>query len=320
MNCPASTPTTCRVRKCVLMSGHRAEAGHIDSIERGMREHGGVQVQRYNFSPDLSSDTLAGQAQAFGAAMSTMVPVFERLAPDFVLVYGDRSEAFAAALAAARMGIAVVHVEGGDWTEGGCLDDNARHSLTKLAALHFATTEHAAAQIVAMGEEPWRVMVCGLPILDFIAAGDFTPEDEVRAKYDLGDGCFALICHHPVPGEEPLPPPPLPPNGVPVFVIRANGDAGSAAVDDALSGYPGAANVPRADFHGLMNACMLMIGNSSSFIKEAPAFGKPVALIGNRQKGRYPGPYKALGAGRIIAETLATCPIGADLTIKRRAA
>lgn len=304
-------------RKCLLFSGHRAEAGHVDSIERGMLEHGGVRPMRYNFSADLSSDTLAGQARAFGEAMTAMVPVFERLAPTFVLVYGDRGEAFAAALAAARMGIPVVHVEAGDWTEGGVLDDNARHSISKLACLHFATTEHAAQQVIAMGEEPWRVKVCGLPILDFVAAGDFTPEAEVRAKYGL-QGPFTLVCHHPVPGEEPLDVF-YAIKGGPVFVIRSNGDAGSDAVNKALEGFPGAANVPRADFHGLMNACWMMVGNSSSFVKEAPAFGKPVLLVGDRQKGRYPGPYKAMGAGRIIADVLATVNLD-GLTIKRRAA
>lgn len=308
-------------RKCLLFTGHRAEAGHVSSIERGMREHGGVIPQRYTFSPDLSSDTLAGQALAFGKAMQDMVPVFERLKPDFVLVYGDRAEALAAALTAARMGIPVAHVEGGDWTEGGVLDDNARHAITKIAALHFATTERAAAQVIALGEEPWRVKVCGLPILDFIAAGHFTPEAEVRARYGLR-GPFTLVCHHPVPGEDPsIVLGALRDShwGRKVFVIRANGDPGSTAVDGCLADLPGAANVPREDFHGLMAACSLMVGNSSAFVKEAPAFGKPVVLVGNRQKGRYPGPYKALGAGRIISDVLSTVSLD-GITIKRKVA
>jgi hypothetical protein len=122
---------------------------------------------------------------------------------------------------------------------------------------------------------------------------------------------------HPVPGESPLLA--LPHIDGPAFVIRSNGDPGSVAVDAALAHLPGAANVPRADFHGLMAACSRMVGNSSSFIKEAPAFGKPVVLVGDRQRGRYAGPYKALGAGRIIAETLATVELN-GITIKKRAA
>ncbi len=305
-------------RKVVLFSGHRSERGHIDAIELLMRKDKRLEVEVLSFQGFTSTDTLSGQAIAFGQSMTAMVPMLERAWPDFVVVYGDRSEALAATLAAARMGIAVVHVEGGDWTEGGCLDDNARHSITKLAALHFATTQHAADCLVSMGEEPWRVRVCGLPILDFVAAGDFTPEVEVRAKYGLGDAPFTLICHHPVPGEDPRLELARLPRG-PVFAIRSNGDAGSQAVNAVLAGLPGAANVPRADFHGLMNACSLMFGNSSSFIKEAPAFNKPVVMVGNRQKGRHLGPYKAIGAGRIIADVLSTVSLD-GLTIKRRAA
>ncbi len=297
-----------------MFTGHRAERSHVDAIHKLMREDNRIESSVYAFTSMDKSDTLSGQAILFGQSLTALVVAFEQMAPDFALVFGDRGEALAAGLAAARLGIPLVHVEGGDWTEGGCLDDAARHAITKLASLHFATTEHAAQQVIAMGEEPWRVQVCGLPILDFVAAGDFTPEHEVRAKYGLPEP-FTLVCHHPVPGEEPL----RMHADVPAFVIRSNGDAGSGAIDDALAGFPGAANVPRADYHGLMNACMGMVGNSSSFIKEAPAFGKPVVLIGNRQKGRYPGPYKSMGAGRIIAETLATVPLE-GLTIKRRAA
>jgi UDP-N-acetylglucosamine 2-epimerase len=168
------------------MTGHRAEAGHIDSIARGMREHGGVRVMPYTFSGDTTSDTLAGQARAMFEACGTMTDVLVRLAPDFVIVYGDRGEAFAMALAASRMGIPVAHVEGGDTTEGHALDDNARHAITRLSALHFPTTGHAAAQLEAMGEEAWRVKACGVPILDLVAAGDYTPPDVVRARYGLG--------------------------------------------------------------------------------------------------------------------------------------
>ena len=159
--------------------------------------------------------------------------------------------------------------------------------------------------------------VCGVPILDLVAAGDFTPPDKVRARYGLGAEPFSLVCMHPVPGESPLLV--LAHLDGPSFVIRSNGDPGSVAIDGLLSHLPGAANVPRADFHGLMAACSRMVGNSSSFIKEAPAFGKPVVLVGDRQKGRFMGPYKALGAGRIIAEALATVELN-GITIKRRAA
>ncbi len=309
------------MRKVLLFSGHRAERSHIDAIHKLMRGDSRIASSVYAFQSMEKSDTLSGQAIIFGQSIAALVVAFEQLAPTFVLVFGDRGEALAATLAAARLGITVVHVEGGDETYGGCLDDTARHAITRLASLHFATTQHAADHLIAMGEEPWRVKVCGMPILDFIAEGDFTPADEVRARYGLGP-CgepFVLVCHHPVPGEDASPVVESLQGACNVFVIRANGDSGSVAVDDSLAGFPGAANIPRADFHGLLACCHYAIGNSSALVKEAPAFGVPVKLIGNRQKGRYPGPYEAMGAGRIIAETLATVDLE-RVRIKRRAA
>lgn len=328
-----------------------------------MLEHGGVQVQRYTFSGDTSSDTLAGQARAFGEAMATMVPVFERLAPTFVLVYGDRGEAFAAALATARMGIPVVHVEGGCTTEGGCLDDSARHSLTKLASLHFPVTEQSAAAIVAMGEEPWRVKVCGLPILDFVVAGDFAGEAETRERFQVpADRPVVVFCQHPVAAELRVAREQIESSLTALdmaaavhqiwpVVLAPNGDAGSDIFREAMTarGFDVFENLGRCAYHGLLAIAACIVGNSSAGIKEAPAFACPTVNVGTRQSGRLggpsvvtvpycaediaraiaeclgrrmrvaSGPYRALGAGRIIAETLATVELN-GLTIKRKAA
>ena len=43
------------------------------------------------------------------------------------------------ALVAHFMRIPIIHLEGGDVTEGGTLDDNSRHAITKLASFHLVT-------------------------------------------------------------------------------------------------------------------------------------------------------------------------------------
>ena len=37
--------------------------------------------------------------------------------------------------------IPIIHYEGGDKTEGGTLDDNIRHSITKLSNIHLTSNK-----------------------------------------------------------------------------------------------------------------------------------------------------------------------------------
>jgi UDP-N-acetylglucosamine 2-epimerase (non-hydrolysing)/GDP/UDP-N,N'-diacetylbacillosamine 2-epimerase (hydrolysing) len=150
-----------------------------------------------------------------------------------------------------------------------------------------------------MGEEAWRVHDVGLPVLD----GKATTPDELREKYGLWPGRpVAVFCMHPVGGigrayeacdavdmaSTDL--------GLQVVAIAPNGDAGADNIEQEFarisSGYRNIhmhGNIPRADYHGLLQIADCVIGNSSAGIKEAPAFGCPCVNIGDRQKGRLRG-------------------------------
>ena len=69
--------------------------------------------------------------------------VLKSMEPDILVVYADRFEGFAALIAGTQMGIPTAHVEGGDYTDGGALDDSVRHAMTKLAHIHFTTNSSA---------------------------------------------------------------------------------------------------------------------------------------------------------------------------------
>ena len=49
--------------------------------------------------------------------------------------------------------IPIIHYEGGDVTEGGALDDNIRHAITKLSNLHITSNQDSLKRIIKMGEE-----------------------------------------------------------------------------------------------------------------------------------------------------------------------
>ncbi|MFC1590169.1 UDP-N-acetylglucosamine 2-epimerase, partial [Candidatus Omnitrophota bacterium] len=107
-----------------------------------------------------SSDTPAGISKSMGLAMTGLAKAYERLAPDILVVYGDRFEIFSAASAALVSRIPVAHISGGAITEG-ALDDSFRHSITKMSHLHFTTTEENRKRVIQLGEDPGRVFNTG---------------------------------------------------------------------------------------------------------------------------------------------------------------
>lgn len=324
-------------RTIALFSGSRAELGLQLPVLRAIANHpdleplmllGGTHTQEPAHPDDIadvmSTSTVshvyelpnegqAGTPQAIATGILSTSEVLLEHKPDALVVYGDRFESYAALIAASQMHIPVAHIEGGDYTAGGCLDDAVRHAMTKLAHLHFTTNEQASERIRRMGEEPWRVHCVGLPSLDFAAAGDYPDAPSLANELGLSlDRPVALFCMHPVPGSDPfdqlLPSTTalaaLLSHGCQVVALAPNNDAGGAQMREALElfvrEFPAVKlyeSLGRRRFHGMLHmmGCRsgftrgVLIGNSSAGIKEAPWFGCPVVNIGDRQRGRLRG-------------------------------
>lgn len=133
----------------------------------------------------------AADAAALGRGVSGFARAFARLKPDWVVVLGDRIEAFAAAGAASIGGIAVCHIHGGDRAEG-IADEAMRHAITKLAHLHCAATAQSAERIVRMGERPEHVHITGSPAIDGLAR--IKPMSDAEARR-LGDPRVIVLLH-----------------------------------------------------------------------------------------------------------------------------
>ena len=80
---------------------------------------------------------------------------------DIVFLSSDRFETFAFAISSYFRKIPIIHYEGGDITEGGALDDNIRHAITKISNIHLTTNREALERILKMGEEKWRCLNVG---------------------------------------------------------------------------------------------------------------------------------------------------------------
>ena len=121
-----------------------------------------VEMQLDSDAPDVIARAIGLGTVGFAAALS-------RTRPAVLVVLGDRFEMLSAAVAALPLMIPVAHVHGGEVTEA-VIDEQIRHAVTKLAHVHFPAAEPYARRLRQMGEEPWRIHVCGAPGLDRFGA------------------------------------------------------------------------------------------------------------------------------------------------------
>ena len=80
------------------------------------------------------------------------------------------------------MNIPTIHIEGGDKTEGGTLDDSVRHAMTKISHIHITTNENAKKRIINLGEEKWRVRNFGYSAMDYVSQKNYATKKEIEKK------------------------------------------------------------------------------------------------------------------------------------------
>jgi UDP-hydrolysing UDP-N-acetyl-D-glucosamine 2-epimerase len=259
---------------------------------------------------EMEEDTLFSTAQAIGSGILSLSRILDKIRPDFLVVYADRFEGFSAVITATQMNIPTAHVEGGDITEGGALDDSVRHAMTKLSHLHFTTNEQAAERVRLLGEEHWRIYNVGFPAIDLIVAGHFATPAEIEETYGLiPDKPVILFTQHSVTTEFEKAAQQVKPSleamrilakeGCQVIVTYPNNDAGGRRIIKEIEKLRKERpknlriykSLGRYNYHGVLNICGrtgrgVCVGNSSSGIKETPALGCPVVNVGSRQNGR----------------------------------
>lgn len=243
-------------------------------------------------------------AMAIGEGVQSFAKAFQEQSPDFIVVLGDRFEALAAVIAAQPLLIPIVHIGGGSLTEG-ALDDGFRHAMSKLSHLHCVETESHAALLRQMGEPEDRIHIVGALGLDNIHLLDLQTEEELKKRFNLHwDQPPLLITLH----TETRAKQSLEQQAAEFFeALEAcersmvftypNLDTEGRKLITLIDAFaerigPRVQIVPHFGTVGYFSAirhCIAMVGNSSSGIIEAGAFGKPVVNIGDRQKGRLCG-------------------------------
>lgn len=244
-------------------------------------------------------------AKSVGFGIVEFASEFQRLAPDIVLLIGDRYEALAAAVAAAYMNLCIVHLQGGEVS--GSIDESARHAITKLAHYHYPSTHKAAENLIRMGERPDTILGVGCPSGDLaVAVNRKAPAASIHGQ---GSGVeidfarpFLLVVFHPTTTEfgsaadevlELLKA--LGELELQTVLLWPNIDAGSDEVSKAIrvfrTTHPAdwlrtIINLSPEEYLQTLATAACAVGNSSSFVRDGGFLGTPVVLIGRRQQGR----------------------------------
>lgn len=249
----------------------------------------------------LSSDTPAAVSKSMGLALISFAEYFADSRPDAVLLLGDRYEILAVACAAMNEEIPIIHLHGGETTEG-AVDEAVRHAVTKMSYLHMASTEDYQRRIIQMGENPDRVFCVGAMGVENAMHAKLMEKGELERDLQIKlDVPYGVVTFHPVTLEkdssraqveellealEEFP-------DWKFLMTKANADKGGRVINQMLESYASShAKVKVYDSLGMarylsaVKYSHMVIGNSSSGLIETPSFHVPTVNIGDRQKGR----------------------------------
>lgn len=249
----------------------------------------------------MSSDTSVGISKSMGLALISFAEYFDESKPDALMVLGDRYETLAIACAAMNARIPIIHLYGGEATEG-AIDEAIRNAITKMSFLHFTSTEEYKHRVIQMGEAPGRVFCVGAIGVENIKNMILLSKSDLENKlgFVLGDN-YAVLTFHPVTLENNTAEQQIKEvleaiSNIPDITFlctKANADANGRIINESIERYTYEyTNIYLVDSlgtQGYLSAvkyAKFVIGNSSSGIIEVPSFKKPTINIGDRQLGR----------------------------------
>ena len=150
-------------------------------------------------SPDVHLGVGSGShAEQTGRMLIALEPVYDRYAPDWVVVYGDVNSTLAAALVAQKMGIRVAHVEAGVRSFDRTMPEETNRVLTdQLADLCLTPGASADANLRREGIPDARIQAVGNVMVDTLLA--LRPRATalgIPARFGLAERAYAVATFH----------------------------------------------------------------------------------------------------------------------------
>lgn len=267
-------------------------------------EKDGIEIYKLVDS-NMKNTSDSGIIDSFTVTMQGYKEHFVQDRPDMILILGDRFEIYSVAITASLLRIPIIHLHGGEKTEGN-YDEFIRHSISKMSTFHFAASNEFANRIIQLGEQPERVKNVGAlgvenvknePKLSIEQISEFT-------GLELEEGKYFVIAFHPetLVNDENQ-------NSILLDVlvnfvddykfifIGSNADTAADSIMGLTRKFVEKhstravliTSAPSNVYYSMIYRAVGFVGNSSSGLIEVPSLGKATVNIGDRQKGRLRG-------------------------------
>lgn len=308
-------------RKILFLTGTRADYGKLKPLMQAVEDHERFECHIFvtgmhtlkEFG-DTKSEIFKDQFKNIHVYMNQIIEepmdlvlantingfsrYIRELEPDMIVVHGDRVEALAAAISGAINNILVAHIEGGEIS--GTIDESIRHSISKLAHIHFVSNYEAKNRLVQLGEKDSSIYVIGSPDIDILLEEPTLNIVEIKKRYEIEFNKYAVLMYHPVTTEIECLEDNIKNLVDAIFksednfvVVHPNNDTGHNIILDEYRRFDGHNRIRKFPsirfeyFLEILKNAEYLIGNSSTGIHEAPVIGLPSVNIGTRQKGRF---------------------------------
>ena len=243
--------------------------------------------------------------------MEELKNVLAEAKPDLVLVHGDTTTTFAAALTCFYMQIPVGHVEAGLRTyqlDSPFPEEFNRQAVGVVAKYHFAPTEQARQNLLRENKKPETIFVTGNTAIDALKTtvrADYqNPELEwakdsrlilltAHRRENLGEPMRAIFRAVRRIADEV-------PDIKVLYPVRMNPTI-RALAQEILGGDERIRLIPPmdvVDFHNMLARSDLVMTDSGGIQEEAPSLGKPVLVLRDtteRPEGVAAGTLKLVG-------------------------
>ena len=299
------------MKKVMLVFGTRPEAIKMCPLVRELQTRGGLEtvvcvtgqhrqmldsvLNTFGVTPEYDLSIMKDKQTLFDVTVNILEKirgVLEKEQPDVVLVHGDTTTTFAAALACFYLGIKVGHVEAGLRTyniHSPYPEEFNRQAVGIVSEYNFAPTDLARDNLLREGKRPESIFVTGNTAIDALKTtvrDDYRHEQLDWAK----DGRLIMITAH---RRENLGEPmhhmfrairriaDENPDVRAIYPIHMN-PAVRRAADEELGGCDRIRIIEPLDvidFHNFLSRSYMILTDSGGIQEEAPSLGKPVLVM-----------------------------------------